>query len=194
MSSLRRTQSSRANGAKSPGPSTPLAKQRSSQNALRHGLLAKCIVLKNEARENFDSLVQQHVARFEPADGVEVGMIEDMCAACWRLHRPWAIETRMLDKQMDTQSATDAIPPHKSRRRACVCHTLGFQLVSKWIEHASTFMSRTQPNSRPPNKGRIVSGRSANVRLQSGSRQYYEAKLHARQDHWFKRQEHSPQR
>jgi hypothetical protein len=106
MSSLRRTQSSRANGAKSPGPSTPLAKQRSSQNALRHGLLAKCIVLKNEARENFDSLVQQHVARFQPADGVEVGMIEDMCAACWRLHRSWAIETRMLDKQMDNQSAT----------------------------------------------------------------------------------------
>jgi hypothetical protein len=24
----------------------------------------------------------------------------------------------------------DAIPPHKSNRRACVCHTLGFQFVS----------------------------------------------------------------
>lgn len=73
---------------------------------MRHGLLAKCIVLEIESHENFESLLQQHVDRFQPADGVEFGMIEDMCAAYWRLHRAWAIETRMLDKQVAIQPAT----------------------------------------------------------------------------------------
>jgi hypothetical protein len=100
MSSLRRVQSSKANGALSKGPSTPAGKQRSSLNALRHGLCANCIVLDHESRENFLILLQQHVDRFQPANEVESGMIEEMCAAYWRQRRAWAIETALLDKQI----------------------------------------------------------------------------------------------
>jgi hypothetical protein len=32
-------------------------KEPASTNALRHGLLAKCLILQNESRERFDSLV-----------------------------------------------------------------------------------------------------------------------------------------
>jgi hypothetical protein len=104
MSSLRRVQSSKANGALSKGPATPAGKRRSSLNALRHGLCAKCIVLDHESRENFLILLQQHTDRFQPANEVEVGMIEEMCAAYWRQRRAWAIETALLDKQIALQS------------------------------------------------------------------------------------------
>src|SRR5580658_6485842 len=104
MSSLRRVQSSKANGALSKGPVTPAGKERSSLNALRHGLCAKCIVLDHESRENFLILLQQHTDRFQPANEVEVGMIEEMCAAYWRQRRAWAIETALLDKQIALQS------------------------------------------------------------------------------------------
>jgi hypothetical protein len=104
MSSLKRVQSSKANGALSKGPTTPAGKQRSSLNALRHGLCAKCIVLDHESRENFLILLQQHVDRFQPADEVEFNMIEEMCAAYWRQRRAWAIETGMLDNQIALQS------------------------------------------------------------------------------------------
>src|SRR5580704_6917365 len=104
MSSLRRVQSSKANGAFSKGPSTPAGKRNSSPNALRHGLCAKCIVLDHESRENFLILLQQHVDRFQPANEVEFGMIEEMCAAYWRQRRAWSIETALLDNQIALQA------------------------------------------------------------------------------------------
>jgi hypothetical protein len=103
MSSLRRIQSSKSNGALSKGPSTPAGKERSSLNAIRHGLCAKCIVVEGESRENFLILVQQHVDRFRPADEVEFGMIEEMCASYWRQRRAWSLETGMFNKQMALQ-------------------------------------------------------------------------------------------
>ena len=103
MSSLRRVQSSKANGALSKGPSTPAGKRNSSLNALRHGLCASCIVLDHESRENFLILLQQHVDRFQPANEVEFGMIEEMCASYWRQRRAWSLETGMFNKRMALQ-------------------------------------------------------------------------------------------
>src|ERR1700678_2582366 len=103
MSSLRRVQSSKATGALSKGPSTPAGKRNSSQNAIRHGLCAKCIVVEGESRENFLILLQQHVDRFRPAGEVEFGMIEEMCASYWRQRRAWSLETAMFNKQMALQ-------------------------------------------------------------------------------------------
>ena len=103
MSSLRRTISSRANGALSKGPITPAGKARSAQNATRHGLMAKCVVLDRESREAFDYMQSEFVARFQPADGVELGLVEEMLSAFWRQRRAWAIETRLMDNAISAQ-------------------------------------------------------------------------------------------
>jgi hypothetical protein len=81
MSSEKRILSSRANGALSRGPTSPAGKQASSLNAIRHGLLAKCVVLTNESRENFDILMAQHIDRYRPADDVELSVVEEMASA-----------------------------------------------------------------------------------------------------------------
>jgi hypothetical protein len=107
MPSLDRTLAARANGARSRGPVTPEGKQRSSQNALRHGLLAQCILLRDESPEAFQALLDQHLARLDPADGVEMGMIEEMAASFWRLRRAWALETRVLDNEVAAQTEGD---------------------------------------------------------------------------------------
>ena len=107
MSSLRRINSSRANGARSRGPITPQGKERSSANALRHGLLAKCVVLESESSECFDDLVTRHIEYFAPADGVEFGMVEEMAVAYWRMRRACAIEDRLLEKAIRNQPPGD---------------------------------------------------------------------------------------
>ncbi|MBV8071166.1 MAG: hypothetical protein JO270_14755, partial [Acidobacteriaceae bacterium] len=96
MASMRQLLAARANGARSRGPKTPEGKRRSSLNAMRHGLLAKCIVLSNETPADFQQLVAFHEERFGPLDPVEFGMIEEMAASYWRLRRAWAIENQLL--------------------------------------------------------------------------------------------------
>ena len=107
MSSPRRIDASRANGRLSKGPATSDGQGRSSANAIRHGLLAKCVVLENESGPCFDHLVTDHTARFAPADGVEFGMIEEMAAAYWRMRRAWAIENRLMEKALRNQPPGD---------------------------------------------------------------------------------------
>ena len=124
MSSLRKILSSRANGARSRGPVTPQGIQRSSQNARRHGLLSKCVVLDEECKETFESLLGQYEARFQPADDIEFGMIEEMISSYWRLRRAWAIETRLLEDQITGKPVDDAVGRHHRglfRRRRPQC-------------------------------------------------------------------------
>src|SRR5881394_2722398 len=87
--------------ALSHGPTTPQGKARSSQNARTHGLLSSIAALRSESKEAFDACLQAYCGRFQPAGPVELGLIEEMVAASWHLRRAFAIETNMLDTEMD---------------------------------------------------------------------------------------------
>src|ERR1039458_9575711 len=107
MSSIRKIESSRANGARSHDPATESGKYISSQNARRHALLARIVLLKDEDPEGFEEVMSDHLARFQPTDGVEFGLVEEMVAAWWRMRRAWSIETRLLDACFDVPDPGD---------------------------------------------------------------------------------------
>ena len=109
MSSLRMILAARNNAARSTGPATPEGKRRSSQNATRHGLLARCVVMQNESRTAFDALLAQHLDRLQPADGVEFGFIEEMVSSYWRMRRAWGLETRIFENHAKAQPPGDEI-------------------------------------------------------------------------------------
>ena len=106
MSSLRRIAASRANGKKSQGPVTPEGKIRSAASATRHGLAspdraAHGICLRNENPAEFKLLYESLVAEHAPATATEHLLVHEMTAARWRLNRALAIESALLDNQMD---------------------------------------------------------------------------------------------
>jgi hypothetical protein len=109
MPSLKLILAARANGARSRGPATPEGKRRSSQNAITHGLLSRSVVMENESRSAFDELARQHVDRFQPADAVELGLIEEMATARWRMGRVCAMETRLLENSVAAQPEGDEL-------------------------------------------------------------------------------------
>ena len=105
MSTLTKSESSRINGAKSRGPVTPEGKKRSSTNAVKHGILAKHICLNIEKPEVFEELVADFCTRFQPADNVELRLVEQAAMAQFRYERMAAsTETSMFVLKMDEQA------------------------------------------------------------------------------------------
>jgi hypothetical protein len=100
----KRIAANRANAAKSTGPKTPEGKAHSSQNALKHGVLASIVTLRNEDPVAFDEAVDTYLARFKPQDDVERDMIYQMVAATWRIRRSLDVENHMLDIEMENHA------------------------------------------------------------------------------------------
>ena len=69
---------SRANGARSRGPTTGHGKHRASINERSLRLLAKITVVKNESRQGFQELVRQHMLCIAPLDAVEQDAVEEI--------------------------------------------------------------------------------------------------------------------
>jgi hypothetical protein len=87
MSSQRRIEASRRNGALSRGPKTEAGKSRSSQNALQHGILAEPAVRANESKDDFVDAQDEYVEKDKPRDGVKMAMVEQMATCFWRMQR-----------------------------------------------------------------------------------------------------------
>jgi len=109
MSSEKRIRASRANGALSRGPKTAAGKERSSRNAITHGLLSNLVVLEEEPVEAFEQLEASYLQRFGPLDSIEAGMIHEMLAGYWRMRRAWAVENRIFDKAIAAQDGPSPI-------------------------------------------------------------------------------------
>jgi hypothetical protein len=63
------------------------------------------IVLTNESHARFDELHLIYVETFQPTNGVEMDLIDQMVASQWRLRRIWIMQTAALDLKMDQQEA-----------------------------------------------------------------------------------------
>jgi hypothetical protein len=96
MPTNRKSETARANGALSTGPVTPAGKARSSQNALKHGLHSKQILLPTESAEEFHTLRDSYFDQFQPATPVEAELVESLAATRWRIRRLATIEANMF--------------------------------------------------------------------------------------------------
>jgi hypothetical protein len=105
MSSKQKRKIARQNGAQAAGSKSPEGIQKSSMNAMRHGLTAKALVLTNESLDQFTQLHKTYLEKFQPQDAVETDLIDQMVAAQWRLRRIWSMQTAALDLKMDQQEA-----------------------------------------------------------------------------------------
>jgi hypothetical protein len=65
--------------------------------------------MQGESPEALEALFNQYLERLGPADDVELGMVQEMVAAYWRLRRAWAIETRTFDNEVAAQPAGDQL-------------------------------------------------------------------------------------
>ena len=96
MSTAAQQRANQENAQLSTGPRTAEGKQRSSQNALKHGLCALDPLIPGEDPEAF----QQHFCEIEldlqPASAMESNLVEQIADISWRLKRLSRIEAAVI--------------------------------------------------------------------------------------------------
>jgi hypothetical protein len=96
MASKRQTAANRLNAKRSTGPQSPEGKDRSSQNAITHGLSAKASLLPNESPEEFYSLRGSVIDALKPEGVFELEFVERITNLLWRLRRIPDFEVALL--------------------------------------------------------------------------------------------------
>jgi hypothetical protein len=99
----RRAATNRANSLHSTGPRTEPGKQRSSQNALRHGLTARTAVLPTEDPEAYQRHIQQFLDEYAPATPTETQLVHEIANTAWRLNRIPLLEAELLSQAPNPQ-------------------------------------------------------------------------------------------
>ncbi len=100
-----RAEINRANSQHSTGPRTPAGKQRSSLNALRHGLTGHVIVLPSEDRAAYETHTQRLFDDLQPKGALEEQLVQSLADTSWRINRIAALETNLLASPWPPPSA-----------------------------------------------------------------------------------------
>src|SRR5438552_15010801 len=90
MPSQLRSDTARANGAKSRGPKSAETKEKSSRNSLRHGFTSRnTMLLECEDEDEFQELEDGFAANYQPATPAEQDLVKPSSwTAKWSARRP----------------------------------------------------------------------------------------------------------
>ena len=86
----------RENASHSTGPKTEAGKQRSSLNALRHGLTGHTIVLPTEDLAAYQRFTKRFFDDLKPRGVIEEQLVQNIADTSWRLNRIPALENNLL--------------------------------------------------------------------------------------------------
>jgi hypothetical protein len=100
----RRAAINRANSEHSTGPRTEAGKQRSSLNALRHGLTCRTAVLPTEDLAVYEQHCRRFRDEYQPATTTEVQLVTELANTSWRLNRIPFLEADLFNQALAPQS------------------------------------------------------------------------------------------
>jgi hypothetical protein len=104
--SERTIQANRRNALRSTGPKTDRGKRTVARNALKHGILAREVVITagdgEESLEEFHDLVKQLYDQYEPIGIVEESFVQTIATCWWRKARVIRAENGEICKRLDT--------------------------------------------------------------------------------------------
>jgi hypothetical protein len=120
MSSTPQLTANQANAQHSTGPRTDEGKARVSQNALRHGLTARHLVIRDDEHEEFADLLNSLSSELDPQGAVETVAFHELLHAAWSLHRFRRIEAEASRGSVEdfTDPATTTVLDRLSRYQA----------------------------------------------------------------------------
>src|SRR6266404_2249192 len=110
MTSLRQIESNRRNAQRTTGPKTQSGKQRSSQNAVRHGLTAETVIGPLGDPADYRAFEQAVTTAYDAETAVERELVLRLASLLWRIRRATSVETGLLQIQCKASTAPDLDP------------------------------------------------------------------------------------
>ncbi len=101
MTSEKKIQANRRNAEQSTGPRTANGKNRARGNAVKNGLYARSMLIKNEDHKAYHALQKQFFEEYPPAGPTQKTVLQLIVDDAWRLHRFRLIEAEKLKEQND---------------------------------------------------------------------------------------------
>ena len=111
MTSLKQIEANRRNAQNSTGPRTEAGKERSSRNAVRHGLTAETVIEPLEDAEDYQAFEEAVAAGFDAETAVERELILRLASLLWRLRRATSIETGLFQIGSASAAEHEQCPP-----------------------------------------------------------------------------------
>ncbi|MGC1878877.1 MAG: hypothetical protein WA678_05840 [Rhabdochlamydiaceae bacterium] len=96
MTTQRQIAANRINAQHSTGPKSQQGREAVSQNALKHGIFSRQILLEDESINEFESLKMEFHDQFQPQGMLEQLFCERALAAAWRLSRITKMESMLI--------------------------------------------------------------------------------------------------
>ena len=129
-----------ANAQKSTGPRTPAGKQRSSLNALRHGLTGHTVVLPSEDLSAYQHHLQRFIDQFQPKGALEEQLVQSLGDTTWRLNRVPAVEATFLT--LGTEDQLQSVGSNEPRAAATLAQARAFHQQSRALANISIYEQR----------------------------------------------------
>jgi hypothetical protein len=135
-----RAEINRANAQNSTGPKTPEGKQRSSLNALRHGLTSQIVVMPTEDLLIYQRHHKSFTDEYHPEGATEAHLVQALSDTAWRLNRVSALEANLLTLAASDQPNPFANAPSEVQDAMAIVASLESQ--SKALANLSLHSQR----------------------------------------------------
>jgi hypothetical protein len=137
MSTAAQKSANLANSRLSTGPNTSAGKQKAAQNSAKHYLTAKQIVVPGEDPEAYESLREDLLKSWNPANTQEEILVDQIAQNTWRLMRVRRIEAATFEYLMPSLEQAAAAHPGASVKRAPANHDQS--IAQAFLENAKAF-------------------------------------------------------
>ena len=106
MASTAQIEANRRNARRSTGPRTEAGRAMARQNALKHGLSARKLIVFDEKRGDFLAFHQEMLEALAPGDALEAALAERIILCAWRLRRAGRAEAARLNGERAYRAGT----------------------------------------------------------------------------------------
>ena len=140
MSTAARIEANRQNSQSSTGPRTEEGKQKSSLNAVRHGLTGQTLLFATEAeRDAYAQFTEDFLKELSPVGAHETQLAHSIMNARWRTNQIASLESAMYT--LGIQASLAQFPNETPENAATLAHALTFELKRKDLDRLRRYES-----------------------------------------------------